>query len=170
MPCGEQVVDAAAGADGVSATDSVASVARTQRNAARGVRKSAAFRARVRHPAHPHAYQGHKDGWPTNNTQAHDGWKVVGGQRFIASLDGCAVQPEPAQTQLTRRDLCCSEARHGRTPSTTYTAAACVSAAGSVLFCTCQRPNKAAACRRLVRGAAKWHSRERVRLELHHQR
>jgi hypothetical protein len=33
---------------------------------------------------------GHKDGWPTNNTKVKNGWKVVGGQRFIASLDGCA--------------------------------------------------------------------------------
>ena len=31
---------------------------------------------------------GHKDGWPINNTQVKDGWQVVGGQRFIASLDG----------------------------------------------------------------------------------
>lgn len=31
---------------------------------------------------------GHKDGWPINNTLIKDGWKIVGGQRFIASLDG----------------------------------------------------------------------------------
>lgn len=32
---------------------------------------------------------GHKDGWPINNTKLLHGWQVVGGQRFIASLDGC---------------------------------------------------------------------------------
>ena len=42
---------------------------------------------------------GHKDGWPINNTQVKDGWRVVGGQRFIASLDGC-VQFKPLVTWL----------------------------------------------------------------------
>ena len=42
---------------------------------------------------------GHKDGWPINNTQVKDGWRVVGGQRFIASLDGC-VQFKPLATWL----------------------------------------------------------------------
>ena len=46
--CLKQVLDSGAHPDGVSSADSLARVARAQRNAARSVRKSAASRARVR--------------------------------------------------------------------------------------------------------------------------